>query len=61
MVTFTWKCTAFTAEGLSFAMDFGDPLKVSQNNKKPDKLSINLAPNVFFAVGSYEPISGEIS
>jgi hypothetical protein len=41
-------------------MDFGNPLGVSQNNKNPDKLSIALAPNTFFAEGSYESVSGEM-
>jgi hypothetical protein len=41
-------------------MDFGNPLGVSQNNKNPDKLKISLAPNTFFAEGSYEAVSGEM-
>ena len=58
--TFKWKCTEFTASGLGIEMDFGNPLGVSQNNKSPDKLSIALAPNTFFAEGSYESVSGEM-
>jgi len=58
--SFDWECTEFTENGLKFNMNFTNPLAVSENNKSPDKLSITLKQNTFFAKGSFEPMTGTL-
>jgi hypothetical protein len=58
---FTWECTDFTSEGISFKMGFKNPLEVSANNGKPDKLVLQLKKNTFYAAGTGEPLTGKLA
>lgn len=42
-------------------LDFSNPLAISSKNGESDKLEIALAPDTFFAQGSYEAISGKLA
>jgi hypothetical protein len=58
---FAWECTEFTAKGIGFKMGFKNPLEVSSNNGKPDKLVLQLKKNTFYAAGTGEPLTGKLS
>lgn len=57
--TFTWECTEFTPDGISFKMGFKNPLEVSAS--KPDKLVLKLKKNTFYAKGTGEPLTGKLA
>lgn len=46
---------------MAFKFDFGDPLAVSTNNAKPDKMKLALKKNTFFsATPPYKPLTGNL-
>lgn len=56
----TFEVTEFTEEGMKINLDFSNPLAISAKNGESDRLQMALAPDTFFAQGSYEAISGTL-
>lgn len=57
----TFEVTEFSEKGMKINLDFSNPLAISSKNGESDKLEIALAPDTFFAQGSYEAISGKLA